>query len=187
MANILVVYATDYGNTKTVAEAVADGARSVAGTEVTVKEAEAVTGDDLTAADGIVFGSPTHMGSADWRIKKLIDTVCAPLWMKDALVGKVGAVFATGGGYGNAGGGNEVNMLGMLNNFAELGLVLLPLPRNTPGYGEAGLQWGPYVRTHAADGSPAGTTAEQLVSAHQHGANVARAADALRGNSIFAA
>ncbi|MGI9105252.1 MAG: flavodoxin domain-containing protein [Pyrinomonadaceae bacterium] len=186
MTKILIVYATDYGNTKKMAEAVAEGAKSVENCEAIVKAAEDVTAEDMTSSDGVIVGSPTHMGSPDWRVKKFIDTVCSGLWMKDAMVGRVGAVFATGSGFGNTGGGSEVTMIALLNNFAELGMIMIPLPKNTPGYKLSGLQWGAYARSADANMTPTGVPDEQLEAARHHGANVARAATVLKGNTIFA-
>ncbi|MEW5774338.1 MAG: flavodoxin domain-containing protein [Thermodesulfobacteriota bacterium] len=185
MANILIVYASDYGSTRKMAEALAAGVQS-AGGAATLKEAGAATLDDLAAADGLALGSPVHMGSMDWRVKQFIDTVCSAAWMKDLAVGKAGAVFASGSGFGNAGGGAELTLLGMLNNLAELGLVLLPLPKNTPGYAKAGLQWGPYGRAHHEDLSPKGLDDAQLEAARAHGANLARLAGLLKNNTVFA-
>jgi NAD(P)H dehydrogenase (quinone) len=122
----------------------------------------------------------------DWRVKKFIDTVCSAAWMKNLAVGKAGAVFASGSGFGNAGGGAELTMLGMANNLAELGLILLPLSKHLDGYAKAGLQWGPYGRAHNEDLSPKGLAEEQLTAARAHGANLARLAEVLKNNKIFA-
>ncbi|MEI2580227.1 flavodoxin domain-containing protein [Scytonema sp. PRP1] len=186
MANVLIVYATDYGNTRKMAEAIASGAMSVPDTQVSIKLAEDVTTDDLIASDALIVGTPVHMGSPDWRVKKFIDTVCSRLWMKDSMVGKVGAIFATGSGYGNAGGGSELTMLALLNNLAELGMVLVPLPKNTPGYYLAGLQWGPYGRSAGEKMEQTGVTDERLEAATHHGANVSRIASVLKGHDLFA-
>lgn len=186
MTKVLIVYATDYGNTKKMAEAIAQGAMSVPDAQVEVKLAEDTTADDLLSSDAIIVGSPVHMGSPDWRVKKFIDTVCSGLWIKDLLVGKVGAVFTTGGGFGNAGGGCELTMLALLNNLAELGMVIVPLPRNTPGYPTGGLQWGPNARSGAETGQPVGVTEAGLEAAKHHGANVSRVASVLKGRDLFA-
>ncbi len=185
MTKVIVVYATDRGSTKRMAEAFADGAGSVEGTVVQVKPAEEAAMDDLLNSDAIVIGTPVHMGSPDWRIKKFIDTVCSGAWMKDAIVGKVGAVFASGSGYGRGGGGCELAMLALLNNIAELGLIIVPLPKSTPGYPVAGLQWGPYGRAHDQNLNPIGLSDEQLVSSRHHGIHVARVAAALKGVKVF--
>lgn len=186
MTTVLIVYASDYGNTQKMAEAVAEGARSVPDTQVEIKFADTVTEEDVTASDAVIVGSPVHMGSCDWRIKKFIDTVCGHLWIKDALVGKVGAVFATGGGFGSSGGGCEVTMVALLNNFAELGMVMVPLPKNTPGYGKGGLQWGPYGRSMGENMEQTGVEPERLEAARHHGANVSRVAAVMKGQNLFA-
>ncbi len=186
MTNILIVYATDYGNTEKMAYAIAAGAMSVTDTQVSVKLAENVTKEDLLASNAIIVGTPVHMGSPDWRVKKFIDTVCGRLWMKDSLVGKVGAVFTTGGGYGSAGGGCELTMLALLNNFAQLGMIIVSLPKNTPGYNLGGLQWGSYGRSAGENMEQTGLTEERLEAARHYGANVSRVASVLKGHDLFA-
>lgn len=186
MPSILVVYATDYGNTKAAAEALVEGAKTVAGTTVTLKTADEATADDITAHDALVLGTPVHMGSGDWRVKKFIDTQSSRVWMKDAAVGKVGAVFATGGGFGSSGAGAEIALLGLLNDLAELGMVLVPLPKCTPGYAKGGLQWGPVSRSGDENNKPVGVKPESLEVVRQHGANIARVAAAVAGKTLFA-
>lgn len=186
MVQTLVIYATDYGNTKKMAESVAAGAQSIEGTKVTIKTAEEITAENFLEHQAIIVGSPVHMGSPDWRVKKMIDTVCSGLWMKDKLIGKVGGVFACGGGFGSAGGGCEVTMLALLNNLAELGMVLVPLPKNTPGYKHGGLQWGPYARSSGINMEQTGVAAESLEAAFHHGANITRVAKKLEGSLLFA-
>ncbi len=186
MAKVLIVYATDYGSTKKMAEVVAEGVNSVDGAKAILKTAEETTADDMLAADALVFGSPVHMGSMDWRIKQLIDKHCSGLWMKNTMVGKVGAVFTSGSGFGNGGSGVELAQLSMLNNFAELGLILVPLPKNTPGYEKAGLQWGPCGRAHDEQMKPIGLSDDKLIAARHHGANVAKVALKLGGPVDFA-
>lgn len=186
MATVLIVYASDHGGSRKMAEAVAEGVDSVQGCRAVLREAETAVLEDLTVADGLVLGSPVHMGSMDWRVKKFIDTVCSAAWMKDLMVGKAGGVFACGSGFGNAGAGCELTMLGMLNNLAELGLALAPLPKTAAGYPAAGLQWGPCGRAHNQDLSPKGLDEAQLASSRAHGANVARLARLLKDNPVFA-
>jgi NAD(P)H dehydrogenase (quinone) len=185
MTRILIVYASDYGNTRKMAQTIADGARSVADTEVVVKTAEEATAEDLQGADALMLGSPVHMGSVDWRVKKFIDTVCSQLWMQDGAIGKVGAVFATGSGYGNVGGGAELTLLAMLNNIAELGMIIVPLPKRTPGYAKSGLQWGAYARSAGENLEQNGVSEESLVAARHHGVHVARVAAAIQAKTIF--
>lgn len=183
MTEVLIVYSTTWGSTKKMAEAIAEGAGSEC--NVVIKEADKATKEDVLKADALILGSPVHMGSMDWKVKKFIDEICSGLWMEDKLNGKVGAVFASGGGFGSAGGGCELTMLSMMNNLVELGLIMIPLPKNTPGYAHAGLQWGPYGRSMGINMEKTGLPDEMLEVARHHGRNVARAALALKGNSIF--
>lgn len=185
MINALILYATTYGNTKKLAEAITKGAQSVEGTTAILKQVEEVQADDLVEADAIILGSPVHMGSPDWRVKKFIDEVCSGLWMKNKLNGKIGGVFCTGSGFGSAGGGCELTMITMLSNFAELGLIMVPLPKNTPGYAVAGHQWGPYARSAGTNMEQTGISDETLVCAVHHGANIVRVAQHLKGKSFY--
>lgn len=185
MAKVLIVYESDYGNTQKMAVAAMDGVKSVKGAEATLKHADDATPDDFLSHDAFLFGTPVHMGSPGWKVKKMIDQVCAKLWMKDALIGKVGGVFACGGGYGGAGGGCEIALLAMMNNLAELGLILVPLPKNTPGYKDGGLQWGPYGRSMGTNMEQVGVLPEGLIAVMHHGANIARVAGELKGKKLF--
>ena len=187
MTKVLIVYATDYGNTQKMALAVEQGVKSVSNTNALTKTTDQVTAEDFLSHDAFILGSPVHMGSPDWRVKKLIDEVCSKLWMKDKLVGKVGGVFVSGGGFGGAGGGCELTLLALLNNFAELGLIIVPLPKNTPGYKAGGLQWGPYGRSMGTNMEQVGVLPEGLEAAMHHGANIARVAAALKGKSLLGA
>ena len=185
MVKILIVYAGDYGNTEKMANACAKGVEEVEGATALVKHADKVRLEDMQESDGVIIGSPVHMGSMDWRIKKMIDSVCSGLWMQDMMNGKVGGVFTTGSGYGNAGGGCELTMLAILNNLAELGLLIVPLPKMTDNYGHGGLHWGPYGRSAGSKMEHTGVSEESLAVAAVHGANIARAAMAVQGANIF--
>lgn len=185
MSKMLIVYASDYGNTEKAAQAIFSGASEIDGMEAEVKKAEDVTADDVLECDALVVGSPVHMGSPDWRVKKFIDTVCSGLWMADKVVGKVGAVFTTGSGFGNSGGGAELCQLALMSNLAELGMVLVPLPKNSPGYAKGGLQWGPHARAHHEDISPGALTDERLEAARTHGIQIARITKRLAGGNPF--
>lgn len=185
MSKVLVIYASDYGGTEKMAQAVVKGAESVENTTVVLKKAEEVTAADFEASDGVIIGTPVHMGSMDWRVKKMIDTECAGLWMKDAMNGKVAGVFASGSGFGSAGGGVELTMLSLLNNFAELGMVAVPLPKNTESYNKGGLQWGPYGRSADENMNHSGISDDVLELSKRHGKHIAKAAALFKANPIF--
>lgn len=185
MSTVLIVYSTQWGSTKKMAEAIGDGARSVPNTNCIIRTAEEVKENEVLECDALVLGSPVHMGSPDWQMKKFIDTICAKLWMQDKMVGKVGAVFASGGGFGNAGGGCEVTLLAMMNNLVDLGMVIIPLPKSTPGFAKGGIQWGPYGRSMGENMEQTGLPNENTIAAKHHGAHIAKAAVVLKNNKIF--
>ncbi|MCF8031496.1 MAG: NAD(P)H-dependent oxidoreductase [Desulfarculaceae bacterium] len=187
MARILIVFSSDHDGTGKMARALAQGVESVEGCSAKLMQAEEAKAEDVLAADALVLGTPVHMGSMDWRMKKFIDTQCGGLWMGDKVIGKVGAVFACGSGYGGAGSGAELTLLAMLNNLAELGMILVPLPKNAPNYQQSGLQWGAYGRAHNEDLSPidGGLPDERTQPSRAHGVHIARLASALSGQKIF--
>ncbi|MGD1915504.1 MAG: flavodoxin family protein [Phycisphaerales bacterium] len=174
MGTVLVIYASDYGHTKRAAAEVALGVERVVGTNVRLRSAAEVTREDVLDADGLILGSPVHMGSIHWELKRFIDETLSALWNQDLMVGRVGGVFATGGGYGGAGGGCELAMLSMLATLAELGMVIVPLPKCTESYAHGGLHWGPYARCGSDELSHTPPPAESLPLLMAHGQNVAR-------------
>lgn len=185
MINVLIVYTSLFGNTQKLAESVADGAKSVAGTTVTLRTADDTTLDEVQNCNALILGSPVHMGMLDWHIKKFIDTHVYQLWLIDELVGKVAGVFATGGGYGNAGSGVELTQIAMLGSLAECGMILVPFPKSAPGSEVTGSRWGPYARSAGPRMEPIGIAAETLEGGRQYGASVARVAAALAGKDML--
>ncbi len=185
MVKILIGYASDYGTTKKMAQAAAEGVTSVKGCQALLKNVEDICSEDMTSSAGIMLGSPVHMGSMDWRVKKMIDTVCAELWMNDMMNGKVAAVFACGGGFGGSGGGAELAMLAMLSNFAELGMLLLPLPKKINYYQHGGLHWGPCGRSGDANMKNVGVSSAVIHLTKQHAIHLAKTALVLANSDIF--
>lgn len=186
MTKVLVVYTTSTGNTQRMAEAIASGAKSVEGTQVNLKQAQAATLDDVRACDALIMGSPMRHRTADSRIKKFIEDVCEVLWLTDEMVGKVGGVFTVGGGYGDCGAGCELAQLGMLGAFAAGGMIIVTLPKTTPGFQVAGMHWGVHGRSGGAAMEPIGITEEMMQAGWHHGANIARVAAALQGKDLLA-
>ncbi|MGL4621692.1 NAD(P)H-dependent oxidoreductase [Chroococcidiopsis sp.] len=185
MAEVLVVYASLFGNTQKLAQSVVEGAASVANTTTTLRTADEATIDEVRRCDALILGSPVHMGMLDWRIKKFIDSSIYQLWLVDELVGKVAGVFATGGGYGNAGSGVELTQIAMLGSLAECGMILVPFPKSAPGSEVTGSRWGPYARSGGSRMEPIGIQEEMLEGGRQYGASVARVAAALAGKDLF--
>ena len=92
MTRIVVVFHSGYGHTQRMAQAVADGA----GAELLAIDAEGnlpdAAWDALNAADAIVMGSPTYMGSVSWQFKKFADA-SSKAWFTQAWKDKVFAGF----------------------------------------------------------------------------------------------
>lgn len=169
---VLIAYHSDYGNTKKMAEAIAAGCRaSGRAGEVRCLTADAVSLDDLCDADVIFFGTPVHMGSMAWQMKQLIDRA-GKLWMEGLLQGKVGGVFVSGGGFGNAGGGVETTMIALHAHFLEQGMIVPGFPKSLPGYADGGLHWGAYGKTGNHEGMPAGISEAALAACRSYGAHV---------------
>ena len=97
MADIVVVFHSGYGHTQRLAQAVAQGA----GARLLAIDADgnlpAGGWEQLAAADAIVFGSPTYMGSVSWQFKKFADASSRP-WFAQAWKDKIAAGFTNSAG-----------------------------------------------------------------------------------------
>lgn len=148
--NVLVVFYSTYGHIFTMAQAVADGARSVQGTEVRlcrVPELEEarkalskqegyvkaqqqqssipeVTHDDLRWAHGILWGTPTRYGNMTAQMKQFIDTT-GSLWMAGELEDKVTGIFTS---TATIHGGQETTILTSLVPLVHLGMIFIGTP-----------------------------------------------------------
>lgn len=92
MTKVAVVYHSGYGHTERMAQAVAAGA---AATLVPIDaEGNLPEGswDTLNAADAIIMGSPTYMGTVSWQFKKFADASSKP-WFNQKWKDKVFAGF----------------------------------------------------------------------------------------------
>lgn len=97
MTNVAIVYHSGYGHTKKQAQAVHAGAAAAgAKAELIGIDAEGNIPDaawaSLAAADAIIFGSPTYMGSVSWQFKKFADASSKP-WFAQIWKDKVAAGF----------------------------------------------------------------------------------------------
>ena len=92
MTKVAVVFHSGYGHTLRMAQAVAQGS----GAELVAIDAEGNVSDagwaTLDAADAIIMGSPTYMGSVSWQFKKFADASSKP-WYSQAWKDKVFAGF----------------------------------------------------------------------------------------------
>lgn len=122
-ARILVLYHSESGHTKTMAELVAEGAGSISPTDVRLKTVSEGTADDLEWCDGVALGSPTHMGTISWEMKRWWDVVAQPLWPK--IEGKIGCGFSSSGGVG---GGSELTCLALQIVLMNYGFLVFGIP-----------------------------------------------------------
>ncbi len=114
---ILVIYYSQTGNTKKMAQIVAEGAESEK-IAVELKDVQKVKPEELLSAEGIILGSPTYYGSMAYQIKQLLD---ASVKFHGDLSGKVGAAFSSSA---NVGGGNETTILDILKAMLIHGMII---------------------------------------------------------------
>jgi NAD(P)H dehydrogenase (quinone) len=149
MAKVLVLYYSAYGHVERMAQAVAEGARSVSGTEVAVKrvpelvseeaarkagvkveqKAPVAAVDELGDYDAIIFGTPTRFGNMAAPMRNFLDQT-GGLWMKGALVGKVGSVFAS---TATQHGGQETTITSFHSTLLHQGMIIVGLPYSFAG------------------------------------------------------
>lgn len=168
MAKILVLYYSTYGHVEQMAYAVAEGARET-GAEVVVKrvpelvpeeiarqghfkldqQAPIATVAELPDYDAIIFGTPTRYGNMASQMKQFIDQT-GGLWMKGALVGKVGSVFTS---TASQHGGQETTLTSFHTVLFHHGMVVVGLPYAFQGQGgvEAVKGGTPYGASTIAD------------------------------------
>ncbi len=118
MPKVLIVYYSRSGNTKQMADFVADGAREVNGVEVECRSVADVTPEDLLEPEGIILGSPVYYGTMAAELKDLIDRSVKFHGQLDA---KIGGAFASSGG---PGGGNETTVLDLLKALMIHGMIV---------------------------------------------------------------
>ncbi len=117
MAKVLVLYYSCTGNTRQMAEAVAEGAKQ-AGAEVAVCDVESCALEQLLEYDAIIAGSPTYYGIVAGALKEFFDR---SVKYHTKLEGKVGGAFSSGGGMG---GGSETTVLSILQMMLVHGMIV---------------------------------------------------------------
>jgi NAD(P)H dehydrogenase (quinone) len=198
MAKVLVLYYSTYGHVETMAEAVAAGARSVAGAEVVVKRVPELISEDvarnagvkldqrapvakpeeLADYDAVIFGTPTRFGNMAAQMRNFLDQT-GGLWLKGALIGKVGSVFAA---TATQHGGQEATLLSFHTTLLHLGMVVVGLPYSAQGQMRLDEVTGgsPYGATTIAGGKgERQPSANELELARFQGRHVAEIAGAL--------
>ena len=117
MAKALIIYYSRSGNTRKMADFIAEGIKKE-DIEPTVRDVKDVLPKDLLEFDAIVVGSPTYYGSMSAEVKKLFDD---SVKFHGKLDGKIGAAFASSA---NIAGGNETTILDILNAMLIHGMII---------------------------------------------------------------
>ena len=199
MPKVLVLYYSTYGHIETMAQAVAEGARS-AGVTVDIKRVpetapEAVAKaahfkldqaapvariDDLAVYDAIIVGTGTRFGRMSSQMASFLDQA-GGLWMRGALNGKVGAAFTS---TATQHGGQETTLFSIITNLLHFGMVIVGLPYSFQGQMKLDEVTGgaPYGATTISAGDGSRQPSEnELAAARFQGELVAQTARKLFG------
>jgi NAD(P)H dehydrogenase (quinone) len=201
---VLVAFYSTYGHVYRMAQAVAEGAREVAGAEVVLKrvpetlppdviekmgatEAQkafanvpVATVDDLASADAVIFGVPTRFGNMAAQMRQFLDAT-GGLWAKGALVGKVASVFTSSA---TQHGGQESTILSFHTTLLHQGMVIVGLPYTFQGQTRMDELTGcsPYGASTITGGNGERMPSEnELAGAKYQGRHVAQIAKKLAG------
>jgi NAD(P)H dehydrogenase (quinone) len=129
---VLILYYSKGGNTRKLAEAIAEGAGQVDGVEVFMRHTREVDKDDFVAADGLIVGSPVYFGTMAAQLKKILDEFVG---VRKKMENKVGAAFTTAG---DASGGKETTMMSIIQALLIYGMIIVGDPLSATGhYGTA--------------------------------------------------
>ena len=143
MAKVLVLYYSSYGHIETMANAVAEGARSTGATVDIKRVPETVPEDvakgahfkleqsapiakvdELEHYDAIIVGAPTRYGRMPGQMAAFLDQT-GSLWARGALNGKVGAAFTS---TATQHGGQETTQFSIITNLLHFGMIVVGLP-----------------------------------------------------------
>jgi len=158
---VLILYYSKTGNTRKLADLVAEGVTSVPDVEARLVSTQEVTKEDFVNAAGIIAGSPVYFGGMAADLKRVFDEFVG---VRKQMENKVGAAFASSGFWA---GGNETTLISIIQCMLIYGMIVVGDPMSATGhYGAA---------TVAAPDEKAADTAKKL------GARVAELCKKLAG------
>jgi len=133
--NVLVAYFSKDGHTRTLAEAVAQGAESVEGTIVKLLPVDKVALDDLLEADAIIVGSPVYNANVAPMVSIFLSE-----WPFETgqMRDKIGAAFATGAGFS---AGEELTQLSILHSMMIFGMIIVGGPDWSQPFGASAITY----------------------------------------------
>ena len=199
MSKVLVLYYSTYGHLETMAQAVAEGARSTGSTVDVKRVPETVPPDiaknahfkldqaapvatvaELEHYDAIIVGAPTRFGRMPSQMASFLEQA-GGLWARGALTGQGGAAFTS---TATQHGGQEVTLFSIITNLMHFGMVIVGLPYSFQGQMTLDEVVGgsPYGATTIAGGQgPRQPSAIELDGARYQGRLVAETANKLFG------
>jgi len=163
MSEILVLYYSQGGAVRSMAQLIARGIESVPGAKARVRTVPKVSanceatesdipasGDlyaelkDLEECAGVALGSPTRFGNMAAPMKYFLDGTSG-LWLKGALINKPASVFTSSG---SMHGGNETTLLTMMLPLMHHGMLIVGLPYSEPALSSTSSGGTPYGASH---------------------------------------
>ncbi len=131
---ILICYHSETGNTKTMAEAVFEGASRVEGVRVWLKAIDETSTDDLILANAIILGSPVYNANVTPQVSAFIAS-----WPfeEQQLKGKLGAAFVTAGGVS---AGEEITQMNILQSMLIFGMIVMGGPDWSSPFGASAIR-----------------------------------------------
>ncbi|MDC9728981.1 MAG: NAD(P)H:quinone oxidoreductase [Methyloprofundus sp.] len=165
MAQILVLYYSRNGTTKTMAQQISRGIESIEGAEAIIRTVPNISSvceqseesipasgslyvslEDLNHCDGLALGSPTHFGNMAAPLKYFIDNT-TEAWFNGSLSGKPAAVFTS---TGSMHGGQESTLLSMMLPLLHHGMLMLGIPSSEHALRETQSGGTPYGASHVS-------------------------------------
>ncbi len=138
MTSICIVYYSNFkGATQVLAEAHRRGAESVPDTTVHMIPVEEVDANwnKLHAADAIIFGTPTYIGSIAAKFKEFVEKLAGDVWLKRMWLNKIAGGFTVSAGRS----GDKQSCLQQLVTFAsQMGMIWVPVRITGGNYSSQG-------------------------------------------------
>jgi len=126
---VLVLYYSLSGNTRKLAEEIAEGVLE-GGAEPLLRSTEEVTMDEFAEVKGVIAGSPVYFGTMAWQLKKIFDEYVV-LRRKGKTENKIGAAFATSG---HDTGGKETTIFSIIKALMIYGCIIVGDPIEATGH-----------------------------------------------------
>jgi NAD(P)H dehydrogenase (quinone) len=150
---IQIIFYSTYGHVYKMAEAVAEGARQIAGAEVDLYQVAELIPDEslerigakaarqvfahiptaepevMANADAIIFGTPTRFGNMTAQMRNFLDQT-GQMWANGTLIGKVASVFTS---TATQHGGQETTITSFHSTLLHHGMVIVGVPYSCPG------------------------------------------------------